>query len=195
MKRQWIILFLVLSSGILLIAVQNARPEPIRDEPENLPTLREIVPPGTSTARGAQVLDDTFIPALVRPSSLVRTTTDRLLGRSCTHGTDRCRLQAIYDFVRLNIEFSERTPETPYIRSPGELLLFAKGDELELALLIASMQRAAGFENEILRTPSGSRTWVRTRLGNETIMIDPRNQGSAIMASRVSLRGDEIVYS
>jgi hypothetical protein len=62
-------------------------------------------------------------------------------------------------------------------------------------MLLASMQRAAGFENEIIRTPSGSRTWVRTKFGNETIMIDARNQGSPVMASRVSLRGDEFYYN
>jgi transglutaminase-like putative cysteine protease len=195
MKRHWIIVFLVLLSGILVIAFLNARPQPIQDTPINLPKLRDIVPAGTSTARGLQVLDDSYIPTLVKPTTLVRTTTDRLMKQSCEFGTANCKLQAIYDFTRLNLEFSERTPETPYIRTPAEVLLLARGDELELALLLASMQRAAGFQNEIIRTSSGSRTWVRTRVGNSTIMIDVRNQGSPVMASSVSLRGDELIYN
>lgn len=194
MKRHWVIVSIVLLSGLLTIAFLNARPQAIRDTPESIPDLREIVPAGSSTPRSLRVLDDTFIPTLVQPTPLVRTATDRLLKYACDLGTENCQLQAIYDFVRLNIEFRERTPETPYIRTPGELLLVGTGDELELALLLASMQRAAGFKNEILRTPSGSRTWVRTFVGNESIMIDVRNQGSPVMDSRVSLRGDELVF-
>jgi hypothetical protein len=194
MKRHWVILGMVLMSGILVIAFLNARPQKIQNEPVDLPTLREIVPAGTTVARGPRTLDDASIPVLVKPTQLVYRTTERLLTRSCEYGTERCKLQAIYDFIRFNVEFTERTPETPYIRAPAEVLFVARGDELEVALLLASMQRAAGFQNEIVRTPSGSRTWVRTIIGNETIMIDVRNQGSPVMASRVSLRGDELVY-
>ncbi len=195
MKRPWIIAVLVLVSGVLIIAFLNAKPEPIQNTPINIPKLRDIVTPGSNTVRGVQVLDDSYIPTLVKPTSLVHTTTERLMKQSCEFGTQNCKLLAIYDFVRLNFEFSERTPESPYIRTPGEILLLARGDELELALLLASMQRSAGFRNEIIRTSSGSRTWVRTFIGNESIMIDVRNQGSPIMASRVSLRGDELVYN
>lgn len=195
MKGHWIIVFVVLMGGILTIAFFNARPQPIQNEPINLPKLRDIVPAGSSTVRGLQVLDDTYIPVLIKPTALVKTTTERLLKQSCEYGTANCKLQAVYDFVRLNLEFSERTPESPYIRSPGEVLLLARGDELELALLLASMQRAAGFRNEIIRTSSGSRTWVRTFVDNSTIMIDVRNQGSPVMGSSVVLRGDELIYN
>jgi transglutaminase-like putative cysteine protease len=194
-KKHWIILFVVLAGGLLLIGFYNARPKKIQDTPQDIPGLREIVPPGTSTARGPQILDESQVPVLLRPTPLVRTATERLFARSCEHGTDNCRLQAIYDFVRRNIEFSERTPETAYVRSPAEVLLYGKADALELAVLLASMQRAAGFRTEVVRTPSGSRTWTRVYHANTSIMIDPTNQGSPVMGSRVSLRGDEIVYN
>ena len=59
--------------------------------------------------------------------------------------------------------------------------------------LLASMQRAAGFKNEIVRSPTSA--WVRVYQGNESIIIDPSCQGCTIMSARVALRGDEIIYN
>ena len=129
MKRPWIIAVLVLVAGVLVIAFLNAKPEPIQNTPINIPKLRDIVPAGSNTVRGVQVLDDSYIPTLVKPTSLIQTTTERLMKQSCEFGTQNCKLLALYDFVRLNFEFSERTPESPYIRTPGEILLLARGDD------------------------------------------------------------------
>jgi transglutaminase-like putative cysteine protease len=185
--------FVLLCAGIALTAFFFARPHVIIDTPTRIPLRAEVVPAGSASQEIIKTADEGQVPQLVRPTSLVQSSTNRLVAASCDGGTERCKLQAIYDFVRLNFEFAERTPESPYIRTPSELLLYGRGNELELALLLASMQRAAGFENEIVR--SRTSTWVRVYNGNESIMIDPSCQGCTIMAARVSLRGDEIVYS
>jgi transglutaminase-like putative cysteine protease len=193
MKRPWIIVFVVLAAGIALSAFFFAQPQKVIDTPTRIPERNEVVPPGSSANDLLKTADEGRVPQLMIPTSLVRTATDRLLKESCDGGTERCKLLAIYDFVRLNFEYTERTLESPYLRSPSEMLLYARGDEIELAMLLASMQRAAGFRNEIVRSPTSA--WVRVYQGNESIMIDPSCTGCSIMGANVILRGDEIVYN
>lgn len=192
MKRPWIIVLIVLASGIALSAFFFARPASIIDTPTRIPMRSEVVPPGSSANDLLKTADEGRVPQLMIPTSLVRASTDRLLKESCDGGTDNCKLLAIYNFVRLNFEYTERTIESPYLRSPSEMLLYARGDEIEFAMLLASMQRAAGFRNEIVRSRTSA--WVRVYVGNESIMIDPSCTGCTIMSANVILRGDEVVY-
>lgn len=192
MKKVWILFFILVGAGIVLVATFSAKEVPLSDEPVRIPERLEIVKPGLSTHDILRTSDEARIPQLVEPTPIVEYVTKDLLAVSCEHGTPRCQLQAIYDFLRLGFEYQERTPDHPWIQSPGETLIRGSGDEMDLAILQASMQRAAGFENEILRSPY--HIFIRVSNGEERIMIDPSCQGCRFMDVRVELRGDEDIF-
>ncbi len=193
MKRHWVIVFVVIIAGLALTTFFFAKPEDISNDPVRIPVRTEIIPAGSSASGLIKTIDEGQTPQLMRPTPLVRAATKKLLEISCPTESKTCQLRAIYDFVRTNFEFTERSLETPYIRPPGEMLIYGRGDKMEIAVLLASMQRAAGFRNEIVRSNNGA--WVRVYEGNESIMIDPSCSGCKIMGASVILRGDEIVYS
>ena len=192
MKKGVILFGAALLIGILLAAFFT-RPDPaLQDIPTSQPTRADIVPPGSVATDVVRVSDETKIPQLLQPTSTVRKATTSLISKTCAEGSDRCKLQAIYDFVRKNYEYVERSVQHTYFQSPAETLLYGSGDELELSMLIVSMNRAAGFDSEVLQGPY--HTFVRTYLGKEEIIADPSCQGCRFMDVRVSLRGDETVY-
>jgi hypothetical protein len=193
MARPWIIFFVCVLAGIALIMFYTLREAPVmKDAPERIPTRNEVVPPGTSVQQIVHTSDELRIPELMRPTLAVKTATQKLLEISCNPGTDYCKLQAIHDFVRLNYEHRENSPEHTYIQSPSETIIYGSGDNLELALLIASMQRSAGFENEILLGPY--HTFVRVKALNQTFTIDPSCQACKFTDVRVSANGHERVF-
>lgn len=193
MKKPFIIFLVLIAAGIILIATFTEKKETVSDTPVRIPMKAEIVMPGLSTFDIMKTSDESKIPQLMQATTIVKTVTKKLLIIACPDATKLCSLQAIYDFVRTNFEYRTSTPEHNYIQTPGETLLQGSGDYLEIALLMASMQRAAGFENEILRGPY--HTFVRVKNGNESIMMDPSCAGCRFLDVRVALSGDEDVYS
>jgi hypothetical protein len=127
------------------------------------------------------------------PTKAVIDVTNNLLEVSCPNGTDLCKAQAIYDFIRKNFEYKARTHENPYIQTPLQTLLDGSGDSLELGVLLASMNRAAGFDSKIYRSPY--HTFVEIKVGEINITMDPTCQGCRFMSARVALKGDEQVFS
>jgi hypothetical protein len=192
MKKVVVVFFVLVTLGILSLFFISFERDVLTDEPLRVPSRQELVPSGTTSREIIQTVDETRIPELLRPTSLVRSTTGSLLSAACEEGTERCKLQAIYDFVRLNYEHVPSSVQHTYIKSPDQTLLYGSGDSLELALLIASMQRSAGFSNEVIQTPYN--VFVRVQLGEESIVIDPACQGCKIMEARVSFSGRERVY-
>ncbi len=192
MKRIYILFFIIMGAGIVLVASFSAEEVPLSDEPTRIPERLEIVKLGLSTHDIQRTSDEARIPELMKSTPIVKLVTDELLVISCSHGTQLCKLQAIYDFLRLGFEYQERTPDHPWIQSPGETLIRGSGDEMDLAILQASMQRAAGFENEILRGPY--HIFIRVVNDEEQIMVDPSCQGCRFLDVRVELRGDEDIF-
>lgn len=192
MKRGVILFALALLVGVTLAAFFTTKTAALSDEPTARPTRLEIVPSGTAATDVVRTSDVERIPELMQPTITVKRATTTLLERTCAQGTDRCKLQAIYDFIRLNYEYVENSPQHTYIQPPVETLYYGSGDAIDLAILLASMQRVAGFENEILVGPY--HVFVRTQTAEKTFMADPACQGCQFMDVRVNLRGDEEVY-
>lgn len=193
MQKPVAIFLVCLAIGLVALFFYRTDGKLEPDVPTRMPNRTEIVPPGSATTAVIQTSDETRIPELMQPTPFVKSATKKLLHAACEHGTDRCKLQAIYDFVRLNYEYSETSIQHTYIQAPDQTLIYGTGDALELALLMSSMQRAASFENEILIAPY--HTFVRTHYGNTTIMIDPSCVGCRFMGASVSLSGNEKIYS
>jgi hypothetical protein len=166
-------------------------PQVDKDDPVRIPTRGELIAP-TGAQKITRTVDVEKTPQLMQPTPLVQLTTNKLLGVSCPEGTNYCKLQAIHEFVRLNYEYTPATVEHTYIQAPDSTLLYGTGDELELALLIACMQRAAGFENEILH--GTYHTFVRVHSENETYMIDPSCPSCKLNAIHGVMNGYEKVY-
>lgn len=193
MKKPWIVFLAVIIIGIFLVSFYTREDPVLSDEPLRIPTKAEIVAPGLSTYDITRTNDEGLIPLIMQPTGIVTIVTNRLLLTSCEKGTELCKLQAIHDFIRTNYEYKPTTPEHTYIQPPGETLLQGTGDELELALLTASMQRAAGFKNEIIK--SRFHTFVRTYVGNTSFMTEPSCQGCKFMSTRVTLEGTEEIFN
>lgn len=193
MKKEVVLFLIVLAGCMLLISFYNFREEPVSDEPTRIPPRNETVPPGTGSQDIVRTNDETRIPELMQPTALVKTTTTRLLQEACDRGTERCKLHAIYDFVRQNYEHVHSSVQHNYIQAPDQTLLYGTGDDLELALLLASMSSAAGFPSEILVGPY--HTFVRVQLGEEQIFFDPSCQACLFMSTSVTLSGNERTYT
>jgi hypothetical protein len=192
MNQGWLIFLVCITAGIVLVASLTIEGEEALDVPIRTPTKDEVVPPGSVARDILKTSDEARIPELLAPTPFVKEATNKVIALSCTGSSDVCKLQAIYDFVRKNYVYSELSPEHRYIQPPGETLIYGSADELELALLLASMQRAAGFENEVLR--GTYQIFVRTYFENDTIMIDPSCQGCKFMHSNVILTGREDIF-
>lgn len=194
MRKYWIVFLIVLAAGIVLTAVYSTQKQAPSDTPTRIATRDEIAPPGTVSNDIIRTNDESQIPTLMEPTPLIITSEQRILAIACEHGTDLCKLQANYDFVRTNYELQQGIQSNAdYIRSPTEVLLFGQGSRLELSMLLASLDIAAGFHPQVLL---GLQTaFVRVHTGNQTITMDPSCSGCSVMSANVQLNGDELVFS
>ena len=193
MKKVWVLFWILLAVGMVTAAVFTTKAAIKNDVPSSQPTRTDIIPAGTVANDIVKTNDEANIPSLMQPSNTVRDATDRLISKTCSPGTNHCKLQAIYDFVRRGFTYQDVSLDHNYIQSPTETLFAGAGDSIELALLIASMQRAAGFKNEILKGPYHA--FVRVTDNNQTFLIDPSCQSCSFRDVRVAVSGSETIYS
>lgn len=192
MKKAWWLFFFCLFAGLGLLWFFTSDEEALSDVPVTIPNRSQIVPPGTQAAISFKTSDEGRIPQLMQPSSFVRTSTDKVIAAGCSHGTDKCKVQVVYDYVRLNYEYRVSSPEHTYIQPPAETLIYGSGDEMELAILIASMHQSGGYRSEILRGPY--HVFVRTYVENKSYIMDPSCQGCHFEDVRVQLSGTEDIF-
>lgn len=192
MRKIWVVFWLFLFAGLMAVSFYTKKDDSPKDTPSRVPDRSEVVPNGLSTRDLIRTSDESRIPELMQSTPTVKLVTDRLLAITCNPGTDLCKLQSIYDFVRKNYQYQLPDGSHDWIQSPGETLIYTSGDQLELALLIASMDRAAGYDSEILK--GDYNTYVRTTVNNLTITVDPSCQSCSFMDTRVTTDGSETVF-
>lgn len=166
------LLFLLIVAVIIGVLFRISRPHFSSEEsPERILSYSEAVPSGFSAPDLERVLDPRDAGPLLQPRLRVARVTDTIVEAACPRATQQCKAQAIYDWVRRNIEYREVMPHRAHVISPEETLLYREGDATTISILLVSMLRSQGMDGRVAVTPYAS--YVEATRGSETFYLDP----------------------